>query len=59
MLGKVDVCVHMGLLEFSHQMLVVNIVSEVILNTDIMNLYRFVVILRKNVLRVGQEDLKL
>ena len=35
-LGKVDVRVRLGLLEFSHQMLVADIVDEVILGTDIM-----------------------
>ena len=36
-LGKVDVRVYLGLLEFSHQMLVADIVDEVILGTEIMN----------------------
>ena len=54
-LGKVDVRVRLGLLEFSHQILVADTVDEVILGTDIMNTYGFVVDLRKNVLRVGQE----
>ena len=58
-LGKVDVRVRLGLLEFSHQMLVADIVDEVIFGTDIMNAYRFVVDLRENVLRVGQEKIKL
>ena len=43
MLGKVDVRVHPSLLEFSHQMVVADIVDEVILSTDIMNAYGFVV----------------
>ena len=47
-LGKVDVSVRLGLLEFSHQMLVADIVDEVILVTDIMNAYGFVVDLREN-----------
>ena len=46
-------CVRLGLLEFSHQMLVADIVDGVILGTDIMNAYGFVVDLRENVLRVG------
>ena len=29
-LGKVDICVRLGLLEFSHQMLVADIVDKVI-----------------------------
>ena len=36
-LGKIDVRVRLGLLEFSHQMLVEDIVDGVILGTDIMN----------------------
>ena len=60
MLGKVDVRrVRLGLLEFSHQMLVADIVDEVILGTDIMNAYGFIVDLRENVLKVGQEKIKL
>ena len=43
MLGKVDVRVRLGILEFNHQMLVADIVDEVILGTDVMNAYRFVV----------------
>ena len=35
-LGKVDVGVRLGLLEFNHQMLVADIVDEAILGTDIM-----------------------
>ena len=58
-LGTVDVRVRMGLLEFSHQMLVTDIVDEVILGTDIMNACGFIVNLRENVLRVGQEKIKL
>ena len=50
-LGKVDVRVRLGLLEFSHQMLVADIVDEVILGTDIMNAYGVVVDLRGNVLK--------
>ena len=57
-LGKVDVRVRLGLLEFSHQMLVADIVDEVILGTDIIA-YGFVVDLRENVLKVGQEKIKL
>ena len=38
-LGMVDVLVRLGLLEFSHQMLVADIVDEVILGTDIMEAY--------------------
>ena len=53
-LGKVDVRVRLGLLEFSHQMLIADIVDEAILGTDIMNAYRFVVDLRENVLKVSQ-----
>ena len=45
-LGKVDVRVRLGLLEFSHQMLVADIVDEVILGMDITNAYGFVVDLR-------------
>ena len=52
-LGKTDVRVRLGLLQFSHQMLVANIVDEVILGTDIMNAYGFVVDLREHVLKVG------
>ena len=40
-------------------MLVADIVDEVILGTDIMNAYGFVVDLRENVLKVGQEKIKL
>ena len=58
-LGKVDIRERLGLLEFSYQMLVADIVDEVILRTDIMNAYRFVVALRENVLKVGQEKIKL
>ena len=54
-LGKVDVRVRLGLLEFSHQMIVADIVDKVILGTDIMNAYGFVVDLRENFLKVGQE----
>ena len=36
-LGKVDVRVCLGLLEFSHQMVVADIVDEVILSIDIMS----------------------
>ena len=36
-----------------------NIVDEVILGTHIMNAYGFVVDLRENVLKVGQEKIKL
>ena len=54
-----DVRVRLGLLEFSHQMLVADIVDEVILGTNIMNAYGFVVGLRENVLKVGQEKIKL
>ena len=49
----------LGLLEFSHQMLVADIVDEVILGTDIMNAYGFVVDLKENVLSIGQEKIKL
>ena len=41
MLGKVDVRVRLSLLEFSHQILVADIVDEVILGTDNMNAYGF------------------
>ena len=58
-LGKVDARVRLGFLEFSHQMLVADIVDEVILGTDTMNAYGFVVDLRENVLKVGQEKIKL
>ena len=58
-LGKVDVCVRLGLLEFNHQMLAADIVDEAILGTDIMNAYGFVVNLRENVLKAGQEKIKL
>ena len=40
-------------------MLIADIVDEVILGTDIMNAYGFVVDLRENVLKVGQEKIKL
>ena len=46
MLLKIHVRVRLGLLEFSHQMLVADIVNELILGTDIMNAYGFVVDLR-------------
>ena len=39
-------------------MLVADIVDEVFLGTDIMNAYGFVVDLRKNILRIGQEKIK-
>ena len=58
-LGQVDERVRLGLLESSHQMLVADIADEVILGTDIMNAYGFVVDLRENVLTVGQEKIKL
>ena len=58
-LVKVEVRVRLGLLEFILQTLVADIVDEVILGTDIMNAYGFVVDLRENVLRVGQEKIKL
>ena len=38
-LGQVDVRVCLGLLKFSHQMLVADIVDEVILGTDVTNAY--------------------
>ena len=56
--GKLYVRVRLGLLEFNHQMLVADIVDEVILGTDIMNAYGFVVDLRENILKVGQEKIK-
>ena len=59
MLRKVDLHLSLGLLEFSHQILVADIVDEVILGTDIMNAYGFVVHLRENVLKVGEEKIKL
>ena len=59
MLGQVDICVHLGLLEINHEMLVADIVDEVILCKDIMNAYGFVVDLGENVLKVGQEKIKL
>ena len=55
-LGKVHV--RLGLLGFGHQMLVPDIVDEVILGTDIMSAYGFVLDLRENVLKVGQEKIK-
>ena len=58
-LGKVDVRVRLGLLEFRHQMFVADNVDEVILGTDIMTDYGFVVDLRENVLTVGQEKINL
>ena len=58
-LGKVDVRVRLGLLKFSHQMLVADIVDDVILGTDIMNAYGFIVDLREDVLKVGQDKIKL
>ena len=36
-----------------------DIVDEVILGMDIMNAYRFIVNLRENVLKVGQDKIKL
>ena len=53
-LGKVDMCVRLDLLEFSHQIFIADIVGEV-LGTDIMNVYGFFVDLTENVLRVGYE----
>ena len=53
-----DICVHLGLLEFSLQMLVADIVNEIILGTDIMDSYGFFVDLRGNILRFGQEKIK-
>ena len=46
-LGKIDVRVRLGLLEFSHQMLLADIVDEVILGKDIMTAYQFVVDLKE------------
>ena len=40
-------------------MLIADIANEMILGTDIMNAYGFVVDLRENVLKVGQEKIKL
>ena len=56
-LGKVDAGICLGLLEFSHQMLVAEINDEVILGMKIMNAYGFIVDLRENVLRIGQEKI--
>ena len=43
----------------AYQMFVADIVGEVILGTDIMNAYGFVVDLRENVVKVGQGKIKL
>ena len=59
MLGKVGVRVRVGLLEFSYQMLVADIVDKVILGSDITNAYGFIVDLKENVRRVGQGKIKL
>ena len=56
---RIDIRVRLCLLEFSHQRLVADIVGEMILGTDIMNDYGLVVDLRENVLKVGQEKIKL
>ena len=53
-LRKVDIRIRLGLLEFKHKMLVADIVNEVILGTDIMNGYGFVVDLKENALMVGE-----
>ena len=55
--GKVDICVPLGLLEFSHQMLVANIVDDMILGTDITNTYGIVVDLKQNDLCIDQEKI--
>ena len=63
MLGKADIHLRLGLLEYIYQMLVRDFwhghevflpnIDEVILGTDIMNAYGFVVNLRENVLRLS------
>ena len=53
-----DVSVQLALLKFKHQVLVADIVNDVILGTDIMVAYRFVVDLRESVLRADQEKIK-
>ena len=58
-LGKMDVRVRLGRLEFSHRMLVADIVDQVILGMDIVNTYGFIVDLRENILKVSQEKIKL
>ena len=40
-------------------MLVADVINEVILSTDIIDTYGFVVNLRENVLNVGQQNIKL
>ena len=56
---SVDVRVRLGHLQFSHHMLLADIVGKMILGTDIIIGYGFVVDLRENVLKVGQGKIKL
>ena len=58
MLGQVDIHGRLCLHEFSHQIFIADIIDEVILGTDIMNAYGFIVDLRENVLRIGQEKIR-
>ena len=47
----------MGNLKVGHQMLITDIVDEVIIGTDIMNAYRFVINLIENNQWVGQDKI--
>lgn len=58
-LEKAGVRLHLDFHEFNHQMLVTDIVWKIIVGTDIMNACGFVVDIRENVLRGGQEKIKL
>ena len=57
--GKVDIHLHLGRVEFDHQVLVADIVDEAILGVDIMNVYGFIVDFKNNVLRIGKEKVML
>ena len=54
--GKVEIHLRLGRLEFSHQVLVADIVDEAIFGVDVMNAYRFIVDFKNNVLRIGGEE---
>ena len=55
---RANVRVRLVLFEFSHQILVLNNVDEMILDMDIMNAYGFVVNLIESVLKDVQEKIK-
>ena len=57
MLRKVYALLRLGLLEFGHQMVIADIDDGVILSTGNMNGYGFVLVLREDVLRAGQEKI--